>query len=359
MKRYIVDIFVLIALVIIFLFATEKASYTVLVISRLLITGVTFVFLARSFKVLFYDNNISKKIKSYVTLFVALLICFIILENTFMFIPRSHGAGYTLGSKVWSSKYANDINFLGYRDFKIKNDKQLILFAGDSFTWGHGIKKIKDRFSNIVGNKIDNYNTANIGVRGFDSKDEYENLLSFVHKTKIKPDKIVLQYFGNDIEKIAIENGITFKGFTPYKKVNVLFKSLIKNSFLFNYLYWLYPQDESNTYLDFLETAYNDEYIFEKHSSDLSKFIDYAQNNSVELLVVVFPFLQDIPMSEDLYTEKIVKFFNTRNIKTIDMAKLLYGFKTKDLVVNSNDSHPSAMVNKIVADEIIKILKEK
>jgi hypothetical protein len=94
----------------------------------------------------------------------------------------------------------------------------------------------------------------------------------------------------------------------------------------------------------------------------LDNFINYSIDNSVDLIVVVFPFLTDIDLSKELYTNKVVNYFRSKNIKTIDVGELVADLKVRKRVVNSNDAHPSVIVNRIVADEIVKIIntpKEK
>ena len=71
----------------------------------------------------------------------------------------------------------------------------------------------------------------------------------------------------------------------------------MERSFLFNYIYWLYPQADTIPYLDFLTNAYRDTTIFEQHSNDLLKFVDFTEANSIELIVVLFPFFENFTIT--------------------------------------------------------------
>lgn len=74
-----------------------------------------------------------------------------LLKILFMFIPRSHGVGHSLGSNLWFGYYWKPLNSFGYRDREPDPSRPSVLFLGDSFTAGHGINHKKDRFSDQVG----------------------------------------------------------------------------------------------------------------------------------------------------------------------------------------------------------------
>jgi lysophospholipase L1-like esterase len=298
---------------------------------------ILFCFIMAEIAMLFKEitgfKKIRESVKNFFTVIVSCVIIFILLESVFMFVPRSHGVGYTLGSELWFSKYWKPINSLGYRDNEPEPGKDsLILFVGDSFTEGHGLKNVNDRFSDIVREELKKgairFSIANIGKNGLDSRGEFDTMMYFINKTKKTPGKIVLQYFGNDIEKAAMSGGKDFKGFTPYENLSSVMTPFIKGSYLINYFYWTFPQQDVKPYIEFLTSSYNDTAIFSRHENDLNLFVDYANRNSAELIVIVFPFMKDTEMSKDL--------------------------PLQDRVVNNNDGHASKKVNRMIANEILK-----
>ena len=112
--------------------------------------------------VLFYrlviKSNLQQYVKNVILLLFTFILIFLFLEGIFMFIPRSHGVGYTLGSKLYSKFYNGNINKLGYRDndldFRLgSNNKVKIVILGDSFTWGHGVRS-EHRYSNLLNDKL-------------------------------------------------------------------------------------------------------------------------------------------------------------------------------------------------------------
>lgn len=328
---------------------------------RLILLSLIFIESLKLFKILFINNNVKPIIANTAIVLFSLFVIFILLEAIFMFIPRSHSADYSLASKLWYKKYWKPINSLGYRDREPDNIYPVILFVGDSFTAGHGLQSVNDRFSNFVGQELKKhgrkYNTINIGKPNANSLDEFNLMQDFFYKTRIKPQIIVLQYWGNDIEYVAEGNGIKFDGFKPPANMNKFLIFIGSGSYLFNYLYWLFPREYlGEPYLTFLYRAFKDENILSKHKEDLKLFIDYARMNSIKLIVVVFPFLTDTEISDNLYGNNIVSFFRNYNVTVINVSDLVQDIPKSERIVNKNDGHASRKVNRIVAEEILKMI---
>lgn len=299
-------------------------------------------------------SKLKDRIKNNLTSLFSIVIILVLLECIFMFVPRSHGVGYTLGAKIWKKKYWHPINSYGYRDNEPKKADKSILFVGDSFTAGHGVKDIEDRFSNVFADSIE---TINIGKDGADTRMEYENTINFIKQSDIKPFAIVLQYFGNDIEVAASEHNKSLKRHAPYNDVPRFFELFIKGSYLLNYIYWLYPHSDSKPYIDFLSRAYKNQEIFESHKRDLKKIIDFSNDNSISLYVVIFPFLVSPETSKDIYVDSVKAFFDKHYVKTIDVSVLVENVDVKDRIVNSSDAHSSPLVNLMIAESLENLIK--
>jgi lysophospholipase L1-like esterase len=279
-----------------------------------------------------------------------------------MFIPRSHSADHTLASKLWYAKYWNPINSLGLRDNEPDNNKPVILFVGDSFTAGHGLKSVDDRFSNIVGKELNKkekkYTIINIGKPNLDSNSEYDEMINFLYLTRIKPEKIILQYCGNDIEGVAAKDGLIFEGFRPPSDMNKFILFIGAGSYLFNYLYFLSPREYlGRSYINYLTRAYRNEQILSKHENNLRLFVNYAKENSIQFIVVIFPFLTDVEMSDALYVNNIVGFFNANHVSIVNVSQLAKDIPIPKRIVNKNDTHASKRLNRMIAREIINKLE--
>jgi hypothetical protein len=329
---------------------------------RLLLLILILIESLKLFKVIFIDTKVNKIILNAATVLLSIFVIFILLEAIFMFIPRSHSADYTLASRLWYAKYWKPINSLGFRDNEPDNNNPVILFVGDSFTAGHGLKSVEDRFSNIVGKELNKkgkkYTVTNIGKPNLDSRNEYDVMRDFIYMTRIKPEKIILQYCGNDIEGVAMNNGLIFSGFKPPQDINKFLILIGSGSYLFNYLYFLSPREYLGiSYITYLTTAYKDDNILSKHKDDLKLFVDYSRKNSIQLIVVVFPFLTDLEMSDSMYLNDIVNFFQANKISVINVSQLAKDIPVTERIVNINDTHASKKLNKIVAHEILKKLE--
>ena len=311
------------------------------------------------FKRIFYDSSVKVYYKNICLLFASIFILFIFLELVFMFVPRSHYNAASHGSKIWHTYYWNPVNTYGFRDKEPQQSDSTLLFVGDSFTAGWGIKNVSNRFSDIVDNKLDGFHSINIGVPGVDTHREYTIMNEFINNSGIRPSKIILQHFGDDIREAAFRNNkYDYRHKYGYNIPKVL-RHIIQRSCLLDYLYWSYPRGDNKSFFDFFYQAYTDSLIFSEHLKDLQKFIDYSNDNSIELIVVLFPFMQALDISKDLYINNLIAFFDNHNIITIDVTTLVKDLELKERVVNRYDAHASKLVNQKVADEIIKIIKNK
>ena len=281
----------------------------------------------------------------------------LIIEIVFMFIPVSHSTSNTLAGKNWFAIYWKE-NSLGFRDAELKEKdltKKKIIFIGDSFTAGHGLKKTSQRFSDIAGKQLkDKYEFFNLGVNGADTDDEYKTLLNFSEK----PDVLVLQYFFNDIDNATKRAGVWQEFLMMYSDIPLWQRPLARGSFLLNFIYWKFPHSGEFDYVAQLRKAYGDSIILQDHLSSLKKFTDYCHANGVRLYVVMFPFLQDLQISNELATP-VKQFFTNEKVVVLEVSQLVTDLSVKERVVNVNDFHSSPLVNERVANELVKIVKEK
>lgn len=298
----------------------------------------------------------SRSIIMKILLFICyLLIIFFIAEALFMFIPISHGVGYTLAAQLWVKKYWKPINQFNFRDYEIDTSitaKRKIFVLGDSFVAGQGLKSVENRFSNIVSKRLPKrYYVVNMGINGVDTLREKEILNSFPYK----PDILILVYSPNDIGDRAIANGNRFEGFVPYADLNPLLKLLVQKSYFLNFVYWQFPHEDCRNYINFLKKSYSSKSIFNAHLHDLTYFINYSKDNKIPLYVIIFPYFNfKLSQEQQEYLGKIADLFVSQQIETIVVSDLIKNIPFKKLIVNKMDIHPNELANKIVADELLK-----
>lgn len=308
---------------------------------------------------IFYYGVVKSKVKgliaNVVTIAVPLVVTLIFLEIIFMYIPQSHEGVLSKASQIWWEKYWHPVNALGYHDREVTKEsgKKNVLFIGDSFAAGHGLKNIDERFSDIVAKNLgDQYSVYNLGISGSDTRDEAKRLKEF----PVKPDVIVLEYFPNDIEKVGREKGLTLTGAEPYADLTGPSATLIKRFYLPNFIYWQLPHASFGTFENFVQTAYTDTTVLNAHLRDLSKMIDYRDSTDAKMYAVFIPFLFQLEKSAG-YTKPVEDYLKSKGVTVVTLTKDIVAIPEKERIVGKNDGHGSGKLNALIADKLLKVMK--
>ena len=287
----------------------------------------------------------------------AVVVTVLALELCFTFVPRSHGVGYTYASQLWFRYYWKPINSLKYRDRELDptdKNRTKVIVVGDSFTTGHGIKDAKRRFSDLLQDTLGaRYRVFNLGRNGSDTRDEMARLQTFPYK----PDVLVLQYYLNDIEAAAKGRGLHFAGFDLYGDLSGLARPLVARSALLNYFYWRLPRKDAAPYTEFLLRGYNDPLVLADHLKDLSEFAQYVKARHAPVILVLIPFLFDLPASRALL-DPIRTFAHQQNWEVVDVMPYAEQLTLSERVVNNNDAHASEKVHAWIAASLGTIISE-
>ena len=283
----------------------------------------------------------------------SLLLLFIVLEFIFaVFVIQTDGSGLTLASRRWGHKYWNPINSYGYRDYEPIWGNQPLFVVGASFVAGHGIRNVSDRFSNLLGEKIeDDWTVTIVAKPGWSLVEKYDALVN--HDKQ--PERIVVSYTIRDILSAAEAHGFrrTRLREPPHRYIDLF----VNKSYFFNWVYWrVYKANLGrNLHWDYFEQAYNNEKIWETHEQYLSNLINYAKQKQADITFIVWPAFTNISESTDL-NSKVVDFLNRENIKVLDLTKYFEGREKHDLIVNSMDPHPNERVHTEVAELLHEFL---
>ena len=301
----------------------------------------------------------NKLVANLSTLFIMVVWLLGLLEIVFMYVPQSHEGALSKASQIWFSKYWPPMTPEGYRD-KPKTDttgKTKILFIGDSFTAGHGLKTVEERFSDQVAQKMgtDKVVAYNLGISGSDTRDEFNRLQKF----PVKPDILVLQYFLNDVASAAQDGKLTLSELQPYNDIKTpALGSLVMRFYFPNFIYWQFPHTPPASIVDFVKKSYTDTTILNPHLRDLKQFVDYAKTNNAKLYVVMIPFLQNLDNS-NAYTKPIEAFFEQNNVPMVRVSAFIGQVPSKERIVGKNDGHASASVNALIASNLYDLITAK
>jgi hypothetical protein len=286
----------------------------------------------------------------------ALFIVFMGLEFYFKVFFTEPDSWDTLARSNWRQRYANPAtyNSFGYRDVEWTTakiaGKTKVMVVGDSFVFGDGIEKPQDRFPDRLAQKLGpDYAVFNLGRGGTNTKHHIEAVINYPYP----PDILILSYCLNDIAGATLEQQWLKRPKNP--QILPPLVPLVKNSYAFNFLYWrvshLLATQQADTTWEWYLSIYNEPDSWWIYKQQLSTLIEGARAQKIPLLVVVFPSM-DSPTESQVVTKRVIKFLAENKVPVLDVADLIQGIPTKELMVSSTDAHPSELVHSLVAEEL-------
>ncbi|MDO8707087.1 SGNH/GDSL hydrolase family protein [Pseudomonas sp.] len=289
--------------------------------------------------------------------FIGIIVFVLMMEGYYgFFYDQTDSYGLTLTSQRWFKRHYI-LNNLGFRDdknyyYKKAPGRKRVVFIGDSYTAGHGIKDIRDRFSNQVGQRLSgNSEVYTMALNGWDTGHELRLLNDLIEKG-LETDIIVLCFNMNDIGLPSYESYMKMRRINERSPQNWLFK----HSFFFNFLYTrmvIFSMPEFKDYFSWVAMDYEgNAWIYEK--ALLQEFIELCKDNGYELKVAVFPLINDLKSEFRLKAahEKVSGFFVSKGVPCIDFSQILRKLPKKQLTVNRFDSHPGEFTHSLIAAEI-------
>ena len=298
-----------------------------------------------------FENNFRANMMIAVLTFVLM---FAVIELTVRFTTiQPDGFAMTLQFTTWYERYFEPINSLGYRGYEPiepTEQQQSILVVGDSFAVGHGINDLDDIFAYQLANILgDNYVVnlhAHIGIS--------PNVSEWVETYPVKPDILILSHFVNDIEHTEIPGIATYRQFVP----SGITEWFTKRYFLASFVYWhIYVGPRMvASYADELLSAFEDPQKWDLHQARLEEFVDWAAENDAKLIVLVWPVLNDLDVS-DAANARVGDLFGEQNIPVVQMRDALEGLTVQERMLNSFDAHPSILANRLAAEALAEVIQ--
>jgi len=296
----------------------------------------------------------------------ALVFCFLFSivvltgEIYYRFIYDStESFGLTKTTQHWFAKHFHR-NSLGFRDsieYELPNSshRSRVTFLGDSFTAGHGIPNVEDRFANLVREQRPSYDVHVLAICGWDTQQEIDALEKICDEG-YELDTVVLVYCLNDISDISEEWRKVLKRIASRSSDNFF----VNNSYLCNTLYYRLKaanDPDIADYYQFVEDLYGGE-TWERQKERLQQLRDDVRRRGGRLLVVTFPFVNALG-DDDRYRSihnQLDEWWKELDVPHLDLLPAYSSYRPDELVVSRYDAHPNERAHAIAAKQIVDFL---
>ncbi|HEY2251725.1 MAG TPA: SGNH/GDSL hydrolase family protein [Planctomycetaceae bacterium] len=263
-------------------------------------------------------------------------------------------------SQHWFARHVH-ANAEGFRDAapfprSVPAGKRRIAFVGDSFTFGHGIKNVADRFSDRVGARLEavrpgKYIEANISSTGIHVQ-LITNLVEKIVGRGYQIDVLVYTICLNDIE--AYEPAID--EMQQHLDLHAPKFFLFRDTYFLNMLYFRLQQarlPEVRSYYSQLADSYRGA-PWQGMRSKLDELREYCAKKKIDLRIVIFPFLHNLGPEYpfDAAHEKIAEYCREAHLRCLDLKPVLLPHVAEGLTVNRFDAHPNERAHALAAQAI-------
>ena len=275
-------------------------------------------------------------------------------------------------SKRWLVLHIDsEWNNEGYRDRNplnkfISPGQKRIIFVGDSFTAGHGITNIDDRFTDRIAKWLEEkkpgkYVVANYSSPGLETS-QIEANIKALFKKQYDVNMVVYVYNLNDIEGYAPKTMEQLQQINTAEPRNFL----LRDTYLLNWLYFRYVQfkfAKGTNYFESLAQAYDGEPWTGTATTSglrakLAQLRRECAENNVDFRIVIFPFVQSLG-KDDIFRDaraKIVDFCKSEKVPVLDLQPILNEHAGEKLEVSRFNAHPNERAHAIAAEAIEKYL---
>lgn len=285
----------------------------------------------------------------------------IVGETYYRFIcVETDSFGLSLPAKRWFNLY-DKRNPLGCRDPEWQAVKppgvKRIAFVGDSLTYGWGIERTADRFSDRIQARFDErggdrVEVMNVAKPGWSTGDQLQPIKDMIAVYGV--DEIVLCHLPNDIEPLVPRTA----QFDPLRPPRRRWFSPHLSALL-DYLSRRLIVPRADTvvgYFDWLAAGFANASIWSNHQEQLFAIIQYCRQRNVTLRVALMPYIQTRgpAFKPTAIQAQLREFLTAHGIGVVDLLPTIEGLDPADLVVNKVDPHPNEQAHARFADAIWK-----
>jgi hypothetical protein len=248
--------------------------------------------------------------------------------------------------------YRDDVDFPTH----LEPGQRHVVFIGDSFTFGHGIRHVPDRFSNRVRERLQQQAPGQILVTNIADAGKDLHWVSEVTDRLIENHlpvtTLVYVLCLNDIETFDPRH----RDQAPTNKVRRPPNALLNDTYFFNLLYFRSQQATVpgvRDYYSHVEESYRG-IAWKRMFGKLMALSQECRDAGMDFRVVVFPFLHNLG-PEYPFREAhglIVEACRREHIPCLDLLPMLEPHARERLTVNIFDAHPNERAHNLAAEAI-------
>jgi len=309
-------------------------------------------------------NYLKKKLINLAIFTLSLIICLVLIEGVLIFISTDGNDNYER-TKEFHEKYIR-YNEHGYRDYEYSLKKPegifRVLVLGDSQTFGHGIKDLKDTWVKKLEAKLQkegrnaSIEVLSISGPGWNSDTHLYEL--FENGFKFNPDLVILAYALNDIPfPTSVNCNSSDRKITP--NINIFQSSKLASFIHFRINRLLEKVGEKPSYFDCLNQAYGS-IGWEMNKFYLDMMGLALSIKKIHFMITVIPIIHQLDDDYPLIDahKKLKEFAQQRNFEFLDFYE--EGFKNLDannLKISKTNDHLNQRASDITANTLFNRLK--
>ncbi|MFQ5491768.1 MAG: SGNH/GDSL hydrolase family protein [Phycisphaerae bacterium] len=268
-------------------------------------------------------------------------------------------------SRLWWKRHVA-YNPWGFRDREFEpldrfDDHLRVVILGDSFAFGQGIANTDELLGPFLEKELTKrmpdakpVTCFNLSKGGIATDRELAIFQRWA--PRIGPHAVVWVYMLNDIGEAAVFKAVNHPALNRWRRLT---RASVAWDFLVWRVYtrWFMP-GKGKPPLEV--TYYADADIFARHRRTIDKLVATIADSGCPMVVVVYPYLDmphDLGIQRDAL-DAVLSVFQGHGVPVIDTTQLA-DLTEPGYVVNRFDAHPSAALNRIVAEAIAKALMEQ
>lgn len=269
--------------------------------------------------------------------------------------------GLCLTTERWFDRHYHK-NATGFRDSieyqpEPSSEVPRISFVGDSFTAGHGIANVEERFANIIRRKQPNWEIHVLADCGWDTGMEVD-LVDFIPRSGYDTNYVVLVYCLNDVADIVPEWQELSKQLYEAPKPGLF----VRYSFLLNTIHGRLRASMNSQladYYHFVRNGYKGD-LWQEQQLRLTKFRSEVETQKWNLLVVTFPFVHNLGENYPWRKEhqQFSDFWESLSVPHLDLLSVMEENAELQLAVGRHDAHPNERAHALAAKFILRFLRE-